>query len=680
MPQITPQIRLMRAVLRDLVVADDTKTSITKLEKKNTHQPVGTMLMAARFISTLEKPDSARDLAAPMTVTALIHNDSNLRGHFMSASEAILVALSDQVGVDLMTDLSVIALELSDRRDRTYRNERFQHDLDDALVRGKSVLTIVGAPTELSDAARALLTRSYDLPPIDGRMIAEVMRALGRAPSRKLAACLTERDAAIGSLPAAIVIAALRLADPGRTVRVILDAIDRLNAPARHGMSLEDLHLTKEIAAHFRGIVADIEQWREGKLAWEDVSCSTLLYGPPGNGKTSLALALAGSAGLHYVSGSYAEAQAAGSLSHYLGAMEKRAAEAIGNAPSLFFVDELDSLPDRARNHAHNDAYMTSVVNHALELFTRLHRTPGVVLLAASNHVSNIDPALIRAGRLDTHVYVGPPDRAGIEAILRKRLSSSGGTLDLRAASRRLVGMSGADVATTATKAIAIARRAGRLLTNDDLEKAINRPVSAGFEEQIRRIAIHEAGHAVVRAAVGLRLPESAVLSTETSHVSSPAPSTLRLLEAEQVTATMLGGRAAELLVMGDASSGAETDIAQATRLALFSETRICVGTLMPIYLPYPPDQPETWPPELQTVVRKRMADAQKLALRAVQVNIDVVRAVADALVRERELDAEQLEELLRPVSYVPPASATAPTPLVAPHLGTPDAGPDAST
>ncbi|GAA4225192.1 DNA polymerase III delta prime subunit [Sagittula marina] len=524
-----------------------------------------------------------------MTVTALIHNASDLRGHFMSASEAILVALSDQVGVDLMTDLSVIALELSDRRDRTYRNERFQHDLDDALVRGKSVLTIVGAPTELSDAARTLLTRSYDLPPIDGRMIAEVMRALGRAPSRKLAACLTERDDAIGSLPAAIVIGALRLADPRRTVRVILDAIDRLNEPERHGMSLEDLHLTKEISAHFHGIVADIEQWRESTLAWEDVSCSTLLCGPPGNGKTSLALALAGSAGLHYVSGSYAEAQAAGSLSHYLGAMEKRAAEAIGNAPSLFFVDELDSLPDRARNHAHNDAYMTSVVNHALELFTRLHRTPGVALLAASNHVSNIDPALIRAGRLDTHVYVGPPDRAGIEAILRKRLSSSGSTLDLRAASRRLVGMSGADVATTATKAVAIARRASRLLTNDDLVKAIDQPASAGFEEQIRRIAIHEAGHAVVRAAVGLRLPESAVLSTETSHVSSPAPSTLRLLEVEQVMATMLAGRAAELLEMGDASSGAETDIAQATRLALSSETRICVGILMPIYLPYPP-------------------------------------------------------------------------------------------
>ena len=680
MPQITPQIRLMRAVLRDLAVADDPKMSATKPEKKNAHQPVGTMLMAARFISTLERPDSARDLAAPMTVTALIHDDSNLRGHFMSASEAIMVALSDQVGVDLMTNLRVIALELSDRRDRTYRNERFQQDLDDALVHGKSILTIVGTPTELSDAARALLKRSYELPPINSCMIAEVMRALGRAPSRKLANCLTERDAEIGCLPAAIVIGALRLADPERTVRVILDAIDRMNEPARPGMSLEDLHLTEEIAAHFRGIVADIEQWKASKLSWEDVSCSTLLYGPPGNGKTSLAMALAGSAGLHYVSGSYAESQAAGSLSHYLKAIEKRATEAIGNAPSLFFVDELDSLPDRAKNHAHNDAYMTSVVNHALELFTRLHRTPGVVLLAASNHVSNIDPALIRAGRLDTHVYVGPPDRAGIETILRKRLSSSGGTLDLRAASRRLVGMSGADVATTATKAIANARRSGRPITDDDLVKAANRAGSAGFDSQINRIATHEAGHAVVRAAVGLSLPQRAVLSAGTSHVASPAPSTLRLLEVERLIATLLGGRAAELLLMGDASSGAETDIAQATSLALSLETRICVGTVMPIYLPYPPDQPETWPSDLHTAVRKRMADAQKLALRAVQANIEVVRAVADALVGERELDAAQLEQLLGPVTYVSPASASAPTSLLAPYLGTPDASPDAST
>lgn len=680
MASLPPNIQLMRAVLREMAATCETTTSITKLGKKASPQPAGKMLMAARLINVLETPETVRALATPMTVTALLHDDNDLRGHFLSASEAMLAAMSDSVGTDLMPGLQVVALELSSSRDTTYVSERFQHDLDDALVRGKSVLAVVSAPSDLSDAARALLSRAYVLPSVNGSIISEVMRALGRAPSRKLAALLSEQDAGIARLPVAVVIGAMRLPDPGSAVRIILEAIQRLNGPKQPDATLDDLHLAEKIDAHFRGIVADIELWKRGDLAWEDVSCSTLLYGPPGNGKTSLALALAGSAGLHYVSGSYAEAQAAGSLSYYLKAMERRAADAINNTPSLFFIDELDSLPDRAVDHAHNDSYMTSVVNHALELFTRLHRTPGVVLLAATNHPSTVDPALIRAGRLDTHLYVGPPDRAGIEEILRKRLASSGSVLDLGAASRRLAGMSGAAVATTATKAIANARRAGRTIIDDDLLQAIDHPATSGFSEQIDRIAIHEAGHAVVRAAVGLPLPKRAVLSAETSHVSSPAPSTLRLQEVEQLMATMLGGRAAELLIVGDASSGAETDIAQATALALSLETRICVGTVMPIYLPYPPDQPETWPSDLQTAIRKRMADAQKLALRAVRSNTEVVRTVADALVDERELYATQLELLLHPVTAVLPASASTPAFPLELLLGTSEADPDTSS
>ncbi len=657
MSPLPSHIKLMRTVLREMATPSEPTFVSPQSQTSVMTQPVGKMLMAARAISAFETPEAVRALVAPMTVTALVHEDNELRGHFHSASDAIFAAISDSVGADLMTDLHVVALELSSSRYQHFATERFQNGIDEALVRGKSVLAVTSDASQLSETARALLSRSYTLPPIDACMIAEVMRALGRAPSGHLAARLSAQDTAIARLPAAVAIGALRLDDPESTVRIILEAVRRLDQPAGSGPKLKDLYLSKDLGTHFAGIVQDIALWRDGKLAWEDVSCSTLLYGPPGNGKTSIARALAGTAQLHYVSGSYAEAQAAGSMSHYLQAMEARAAEAISNVPSLFFVDELDSLPDRSFDHGNNDSYMTSVVNHALELFTRLHRTPGVVLLAASNHLSKIDPALIRAGRLDTHLYVGPPSRTGIEAILRKRLSSNEGTLDLRAASRWLVGMSGADVTTAATKAIAIARRAGRQVVDDDLLNAIDRPASAGFDQQVNRIALHEAGHAVVGAAVGLPLPSRIVVSPGKSHVASAPPSSLRLLDVEQLMATLLGGRAAEMLLLGDASSGAETDIAQATSLALSLETRICLDAAMPMYLPYDPTKPERWPAELHDAVRKRMADAQVLAFQAVQANTKVVRNVAEALVSERELDASQLEPLLRPVTSVPPAS-----------------------
>ncbi|PRY82923.1 peptidase M41-like protein [Donghicola tyrosinivorans] len=645
-------IRFMRRVLPDMVNPPDSESVL---------QPVGKMLMAARFLTAIGTPEAARALDTQMTVTLLCHEDSEVRVHFASAAEAVFAALSDGLARNLMADLCVVTFEGSGSRDQRHLSKQFHAALDTALLRGKAVVAVVRDEGDLSDAGRLLLSRTYRLPPLSGTMVAEVMRALGHAPSRKLAARLSEADDAIACLPGAAIIGALRLETAGSMVRTILNAARRLKGPEKPDLTLEDLHLSDELEGHLRGIVADLNGWRAGAVAWDDVSCSTLLYGPPGCGKTSVAQALAGSAGLRFVSATYAEAQAAGSLSDYFAAMERRAREAIAHAPSLFFVDEIDSLPDRSAQGGHNESYVTAVVNHALELFTRLHRTPGVVVMAASNHISKIDPALIRAGRLDTHFYVGLPDRAGIETILRKRLASAGADLDLAAMSRLLVGQSGADVATAATKARAIARRAGRPITDADLLQVIGENGRTAPEGPLERIALHEAGHAVVCASVGLPLPERAIVSAREAHVASKPPLTLGQRELEQLMATLLGGRAAELLIFGTASAGAESDIAQATGLALTAETRICVGALMPVYLPYSADRPQTWPPELHTAVRKRMSVAQKLAFQAVRRNEMVLRALADALLAARELNAADLERLLRSVVHVPLASDRAP-------------------
>lgn len=157
--------------------------------------------------------------------------------------------------------------------------------------------------------------------------------------------------------------------------------------------------------------------------------------GPLGNGKTMFAAALAGSAEAHIVATSYADCQKAGHLGDYLRAMSEYVDEAIARAPSVFFIDELDSYARRTGGIERGDRYMSSVVNDLLEQLTRLNDCPGVLIVAATNFPGQVDPAITRAGRFDLHLEVGPPDRAGIDSILRAHLGDRLGTVDLRLSS-----------------------------------------------------------------------------------------------------------------------------------------------------------------------------------------------------------------------------------------------------
>ena len=465
---------------------------------------------------------------------------------------------------------------------------------------------------------------------------------------------LSNADRYIARLPFAVVVGALRQSQTGAAVATILRAAQRLERSPSSGPVLDDLHLSEGLRGHLDGVMADIDDWRAGRVDWSEISTSALLYGPPGNGKTSMAKALANTAGLNLVIASFAESASAGPLSDYLKSMNAKVTEAILHPPSLFFIDEIDTYTARSGNGDHNDTYMMLVVNHLLEVLSRLDQSPGVIVMGATNHPSHVDPAIRRAGRLDTHLHIGSPDRSGIEHILRVQLGDAGGDFDLTETARSMVGFSGADVENTVRQALSIARRERRSIIVADLEQVAQGKLPVGFSKDMRRIALHEAGHAVVRTAVGLPSPKSAVLSANASHVASEALTALRAVEIDQLMATLLGGRAAEVLMLGDASSGAETDIAQATSYALARETRLCLDVVVPLYAPYPPDTPETWPEDLRSAVLRRMSSAQKTAFHAIKANDAVLHAVTEALIAERELGADQLAALLAKVTPVP--------------------------
>ena len=150
------------------------------------------------------------------------------------------------------------------------------------------------------------------------------------------------------------------------------------------------------------------------------MTSSFVFYGPPGTGKTLLAEALAGSAGVNFVKTGYAECQRNGHQGEMLKALYAAADKAIASTPAIFFIDEIDSFYSRTADT--NSKYILGVVNGFLTQLDRLNATPGVIIVAATNHLDMIDPAVIRSGRFDRHIPVEPLDCAGVNAMLMAEL------------------------------------------------------------------------------------------------------------------------------------------------------------------------------------------------------------------------------------------------------------------
>lgn len=613
---------------------------------------IASMLVAARFAAQLSDADVLSEVTAPRSFSTVTIPDRDIRKAAWKDIDNVLRRLADLCDEtdDTWRDFKtpVLAVEPNQNKGRSAsQREDFEDAVEAAVKNGHKVLALTPDAHSMSPVTRAMCGRVLHWPALSGQMIVEILRVTHTTTGELSEDNLTELmppDNDIAALPPAVIEAAFLEETTLRVAQALAAASKRFRALPPSSTTLEDIVLNANTRAPIDRLAADMVAWKAGQLDWNEVSSSVLFHGPPGNGKTLLASALAGSLNIPLIATSYSDCQKHGHQGDMLKALSGKVEEATRLAPCVFFLDELDGFTHRNRKGRNSD-YIVGVVNGLLEHLTRLNDTPGVIVLGATNYPDMIDPAVVRPGRFDLKIELANPDRSSVLKILELALGEDTKDMYFDPIADQLLGSSGAQIAALVREARGLARAEQSSLTQQHLETAASRICPALDPDLLWRVAVHEAGHIVVAHALGLPPTERAAITTTGGFVDIPSP----MLESAQTVqnriTALLGGRAAEQMVLGEALNGAglgqNSDLELATRLASQMQFEWGLG-----------DQLAFTPAPVRITDRtnhldKILKDAEHGAIQILTARKELIAKIAVALCKKRELSGEQIRELL---------------------------------
>ncbi|MGJ7914098.1 ATP-dependent zinc metalloprotease FtsH [Massilia sp. LXY-6] len=455
----------------------------------------------------------------------------------------------------------------------------------------------------------------------------------------------------------------------------------RVHMQSRTGVSFGDVAGADEAREELMEIVEFLKNPQRYHRLGGRIPKGVLIVGAPGTGKTLLAKAVAGEAGVPFFSISGSEF-----VEMFVGVGAARVrdlfVQAQKVAPCIIFIDELDAL-GRARGIAgtvggYNEQEQT--LNQLLVEMDGFDTGKGVIILAATNRPEILDPALLRPGRFDRHVALDRPDLRGRQQILQvhARKVTLANDVDLARIAARTPGLSGADLANLVNEAALLAARRGKeRVDSADFDEAVDR-VIAGMEKRSRLInpleketvAWHEAGHALVaefrphadRVGKVSIIPRGIAALGYTQQLPTEDRYLLKKSELLDRIDVYLGGRVAEELAFGDVSTGAQNDLQMATDLARHMVTQYGMSERLGLaafeqtapgaLYPMPPGQRREYSERTARMIDADIArlldEAHERVRATLRERRKLLDALAHALLEKETVDREALDALLR--------------------------------
>jgi cell division protease FtsH len=465
----------------------------------------------------------------------------------------------------------------------------------------------------------------------------------------------------------------------------------RLMSPERSLVTFADVAGVEEAQDELKEIVEFLKTPEKFRALGARIPRGVLMVGPPGSGKTLLARAVAGEAGVPFFSISGSEF-----VEMFVGVGASRVRDLFDQAkkssPCIVFVDEIDAVGrQRGTGLGGGNDEREQTLNQLLVEMDGFDTDTHVIVIAATNRPDVLDPALLRPGRFDRHVVLDRPDVRGRRAILDVHIRDKplAPEVDLDVLARQTPGFCGADLANLVNEGAILAARSGHKgITMADLEEAIYRVIAGPERKSVRIsdeekqiVAFHEAGHALVmhelphtdrvhRISImsrGSALGWTLSLPGDDQHLANE-------VALHEQLAGMMGGRVAEEIVFGHVTSGAENDIKKATQLARRMITQWGMSSRIGpislgennelVFLGRDLGERRNYSEQLASLiddeVRRFVEEAREVARKILTERRAILGQLADRLISEETVEGDELDQMLPPA---PPKIVVAATP-----------------